>query len=179
LLRKHGLIPERDVQFVQAGETATIFASLKAGRVDAAVLSPPFTWYAEELGFLRLGTQAKDMASAWPRNLLIAREKFLAGFSRTISAFLRAHVRAIRLARENPEIAVQTIMKRLKYERRYAERAYMEVLPGFDERGRLPAEAMHAFWEMAVASGEVTEPWPESRYLDRRFIDTFEEWAPR
>ena len=38
---------------------------------------------------------------------------------------------------------------------------------------------MPVFWEIAVAAGEVTEPWPESRFFDRRFVDTFDEWAPR
>jgi len=25
----------------------------------------------------------------------------------------------------------------------------------------------------------VTEPWLEERFLDRRFIDSFDEWAPK
>ncbi len=179
LLRKHGLVPERDVQFVQAGETATLVASLKAGRVDAAILSPPFTWHAEDHGFVRLGTQAKDIAAAWPRNLLIAKETFLADCPNTVLALLRAYVRAIRLAREDPEVAVQIIMERLKYERRYAERAYLEVMAGFDERGRLPVKVMPLFWEISIAAGEVKEPWPESRFFDRRFVDSFDEWAPK
>jgi hypothetical protein len=46
------------------------------------------------------------------------------------------------------------------------------------ERGRLPAAAMPIFWELAVEADEVGEAWPESRFLDRRFIDSFEAWAP-
>jgi hypothetical protein len=30
-----------------------------------------------------------------------------------------------------------------------------------------------------VAAGEVSEPWPESRFFDRRLVDRFDAWAPR
>jgi hypothetical protein len=30
-----------------------------------------------------------------------------------------------------------------------------------------------------MATGDVTEPWPESKFLDRRYIDTFDQWAPK
>jgi len=52
-------------------------------------------------------------------------------------------------------------------------------MPGFDERGALPTKFMPVFWDLAVQSGDVKEPWPESKLLDRRFIDTFDSWAPK
>ncbi len=179
VLRRHGLEPGSDVTLVQSGELANGLAALRAGRADAAALTPPFTWYAEERGFRPLGSQVTEIGPAWPRHVLVATERFLAEHPNTLRAYLRAYVRAIRMARGNREAAVQLLMTRLKYERRYAKRAYTEAMTGFDEHGRLPAEAMHTFWEMAVASGEVKQPWPESRFFDRRFVDTFDEWAPK
>jgi hypothetical protein len=88
-------------------------------------------------------------------------------------------VRALRLLRADRELGVGLLGRWLKYERAQAERALDESLAGFDERGRLPTASMPVFWDIAVAAGEVGEPWPESRYVDRRFIDTFERWAPR
>jgi hypothetical protein len=38
---------------------------------------------------------------------------------------------------------------------------------------------MPVFWEVAVAAGEVDAPWPEARFFDRRFVDSFAAWAPR
>lgn len=179
VLRKHGLEPERDVQLVQAGELATLLSALQAGKVDASILSAPFNWQAEAEGLTRLGTQATEVGPEWPRNVFVAKERFLDEHPNTVRALLRAHVKAIRLARSDREAAVQVIMKALKYERQAAERAYDDIIAGFDERGRLPAGAMPLFWEIAVAAGEVTEPWPESRFLDRRFVDSFDEWASR
>ena len=179
ILRKHGLDATGDVQMVQVGGSSTAFQALKAGRIDVAVLAPPFKWQAADEGFTRLGAQATEVAEAWPRNVLAAKERFLDEHPNTIRALLRAHVKAIRLARADRDGAVQTIMQALKYERLPAERAYDDIINGFDERGGLPATAMPLFWDIAVAAGEVTEPWPESRFLDRRFVDSFDEWAPK
>ena len=59
-----------------------------------------------------------------------------------------------------------------------AERLYDEAFPTLDERGDLSPGAMTVFWRMMMAAGEVTEPWPEARFLDRRFIDSFAQRAP-
>jgi NitT/TauT family transport system substrate-binding protein len=178
VLSKHGVRPGVSVALVSSGATATRFAALKAGRVDAAILLPPFTWSAEAQGFTRLGTQASEIAPTWPRTVFAARERFLADHPATVRALLRAHVRALRLGRANPELAIKLLGKHVRDEVQYHERAYREVMPAFDERGRLPAATMPLFWELAIEAGEVTEAWPESRFLDSRFIDSFEAWAP-
>jgi len=70
-------------------------------------------------------------------------------------------------------------MDQLKYSKEDAERAYDDVINSFNERGTLPTKWMPVFWEIAVASGDVKQAWPESQLLDRRFIDTFDQWAPK
>ena len=57
ILRRNGLEPEKDVQIVQAGTTASMLQALKAGRLSLGILSPPFKWMAQEAGFTWLGTQ--------------------------------------------------------------------------------------------------------------------------
>jgi ABC-type nitrate/sulfonate/bicarbonate transport system substrate-binding protein len=96
-----------------------------------------------------------------------------------IRSLLRAHVAALRLARADRELAVRALQRHLRFDRAHAERAYAEDLDSFDERGALPAAAMPVFWRIAVEAGEVDAPWPEARFLDRRFLDSFDQWAPR
>jgi NitT/TauT family transport system substrate-binding protein len=177
-LRRHGLHPERDAQFVQVGGSPTAFQALRADRVDVAILAPPFRWQAAAEGFRKLGDEASEIGDEWPRNTYMAKQGFLDAHPRTVRALLRAHVRAIRAVRADRELAVRTLMQALKYEREYAERAYDEVVGNLNERGTLPAKGVQVFFELARVEGEVTEPWPEARFLDRRFIDTFEQWAP-
>lgn len=180
LLVKNGLQPEKDVKILQVGPTASAFQGLKSGRLGLVILSPPFKWAAQDAGFTILATQAKDIAPQWPKHVYIARKQFLDENPNTVMAFLRGHVAAIRLARADKDFAVKTLADKLKYSPQDAARAYDEIMPGYDERGRLPAkETMDLFWDLEIKAGDVTEPWPDARLLDDRFIKSFDEWAPK
>jgi NitT/TauT family transport system substrate-binding protein len=53
-LRKVGLNADRDVAMIQIGAQNARFAALRAGSVQAAVITPPFTLTARKLGFKSL-----------------------------------------------------------------------------------------------------------------------------
>lgn len=177
VLRRHGLEPGRDVTLVQSGAAASRLATLRAERVDAALLLPPSTWEAEAAGLRRLGSQASEVGDRWPTPVFVARQRLLDEHPVAIRALLRAYVRAIRWIRANREGTIELLVSRLKFERRHAERGHAEVAQ-LTERGDLPSAVMPVFWEISTAAGEVTAPWPESRYFDRRFVDSFTEWEP-
>jgi hypothetical protein len=109
----------------------------------------------------------------------MAKASFIQSHPQLITALLRAHVAALRLAAANKALAVQTLVDRLKYDPKYAERAYTEAMPGFDERGRIPERAMPVFWKLSIAQGIVKAPLPEAEYMDSHYIDTFASWAPK
>ena len=176
MLRRNGLVPEKDVQLVQVGTTASMLQALKAGRLTLAILSPPFKWMAQEAGFALLGAQT-DIAPQWPKHAYLAKTKFIDDNPNTLRALLRAHVRALRLARAEPALAIDILAARLKWSRSYAERAYAEVVVAYDEHGRLPDAHMDAFWSIEIASGAVTEAWPNAKLIDDRFIRSFADWA--
>jgi ABC-type nitrate/sulfonate/bicarbonate transport system substrate-binding protein len=177
VLRRRGL--EGAVQLVSAGNPAVRWQALRSGRVDAAILQGPQKLQAHAQGFVRLGTQSREVGPEWPTNVMFARQDLLAAHPATVRALLRAHVRALRLARSDRAFSVAILARWLKYTAPEAEHAWEEAVAGFDERGRLPVGIMPMFWSIAVSAGEVTAPWPESRFLDRQLIDTFDEWAPR
>jgi NitT/TauT family transport system substrate-binding protein len=179
VIRKHGLDPEKDVQMVAGGSAANSLAALRAGRADAIYASAPFKWQAESEGFTLLGTQAVELGAEWPKGSYVARKEFIDQNPNTIKAFLRAHVRAIRQGKADPATATETLKRVLKYDDQFADKAQAEVLSMMDERGRLPSASMGAFWGILQQTGDVTEPWSEDRLLDRRFVDTFDQWAPR
>src|SRR5262249_37068720 len=105
--------------------------------------------------------------------------KLVATEPATLRAFLAAYVKALRSLRGDRAGTIDQLVTRFKLDRRNAERLYPDLLAGFDERGGLPQQVMPLFWDISVAAGDVTAPWPEARYLDRRFIDSFETWSPR
>ena len=179
VLKRHGLDPARDVRFTASGGAPPSWQALKAGRLDLAILSPPFKWRAEEEGFTRLATQAQDVAPHWPKVLYMAREEFIAANPNTIAAFLAAHVLALRFAADQPERAAAVMVRAIKYAPADARRALAESLADCDERGRLPADSMPVFWQIAVENRDADAALPEEKYFDRRFVGSFAAWAPQ
>jgi NitT/TauT family transport system substrate-binding protein len=178
-LRRHGLVPEKDIQILQAGPPASIAQALKAERLAIGILAPPMNWIMADAGFNILGSQGEEIAPQWPKHVFIAKKKFLDDNPNTVRAILAAHVAAVRLARADRDLVVATYMDRLKFQKPYAEHAYDAIVPGYDERGALPDEpSMAVFWSLQIERGEAKEPWPSARILDDRFIRTFADWAP-
>jgi NitT/TauT family transport system substrate-binding protein len=176
VLKRNGLEPEKDVALIQVGTTASMLQALKAGRLGLAILSAPFKWMAQEAGFTLLGTQM-DIAPRWPKHAFLAKTKLIDDNPNTLRAFLRAHVAALRLARADRAMAVDILIDRLKWTKDYAERAYEEVMPAYDERGTLPDTHMDVFWAIEIAGGAVTQAWPDAKLIDDRFIRSFADWA--
>jgi len=177
-LKRNKLEPEKDVQIVQAGTTASTYAAIKAGRLGGGILSPPFSWQAQDEGMTLLGTQKTDVSNAWPKHLYAAKTKFIADNPHTIEAVLRGHVAAIRLARKEHDTAADVMVDQLKITKAFAQRAVEVELPDYDERGGMPEKAMPVFWEITKQLGDVTSAWDENKYLDHRFINSFKSWAP-
>jgi NitT/TauT family transport system substrate-binding protein len=177
-LRKHGLKDDTDVTLLQAGPAAARLQAMKAKRLDAAILSAPHTMLAQAAGLTKLGTQAGEISKEWPKHIYLASKSFIDKNPNTLKAFLRAHVEAVRLAKADPAYAQGIIGKELKYEPAVAKQAYDEAIAGFNERGELPKTDMQAFWDFVVEAGTLPKAWTNDQLLDRRFIDTFDSWAP-
>jgi NitT/TauT family transport system substrate-binding protein len=172
------LVPEKDVQIVQVGNTSSTYQALKSGRLGAGILSPPFSWQAQDEGMTLLGTQSKDVSPQWPKHLISAKTSFINGNPHALQALLRGHVAAIRLARKDHDAAADIMVDQLKISKPMALRACDVELPDYDERGGMPERSMPVFWEITKQLGDVTSPWDENKYLDHRFINTFKSWAP-
>jgi ABC-type nitrate/sulfonate/bicarbonate transport system substrate-binding protein len=179
MLRRHNLEPLKDVKIVQGGAPGSMYQLLKSGRIQGAVLAPPYHAMAIADGFNVLATQAEVIAPQWPKELFVAKTRFIDAHPNTLKALLRAHVSAIRLANVDPSVPVAALMQQLKITESVASATWKEIQSSFVETGMLPTpKNMELFWSVAIATGRVTEPWPNSRLLDERFIKTFSEWAP-
>lgn len=109
LLSKYGLTLERDVIFVPIGSTATRFTALKAGTIDATVLSPPASFLAQDQGYpilIRTADQVEDIQAS----IVITDEK-LARQAPLVLRFLRATVKGQRFYLSRRKEAIQAIME--------------------------------------------------------------------
>jgi len=72
LLTKNGLTPDREVALIGTGTTSNILTAMKAGTVDAGVLSPPFNAMATQMGYRTLayfGDYVEQSLWAWEHRI--------------------------------------------------------------------------------------------------------------
>ena len=100
LLRKSGIEPGRDVAILGMGSNPTLLASLQSGSVDASMLSPPFTFLAQDLGFRELVSFVKQDRVEVQGSVFV-REALLKSDYPVVERFLRATLRGFHFARTN------------------------------------------------------------------------------
>ena len=176
VLRKAGLDPEKDVKILQLGGSTEFLAAMGAGQFDAAILSFPQTYMAAEKGFVKLMSQKEQIAPDWPTHLVYTKEEFIAKNPNTIKAFLRATSKAIEWIKANPDEAAKLASKQMKFKVEHCRRGIDEIKDGWYSDGSPPQKGMKIFWEITVQAGDVTEPWPDSKWLDQTFLKTQDQW---
>jgi NitT/TauT family transport system substrate-binding protein len=112
-LRKLGLDPDKEVVMLQLGDFATRLASLASGTVQGALLLPPFTLRAKELGLKPL----YDMVAGgveYPINQITTRQSFIKTQRGTIKNFMKAFVSGLARFRTDRDFGSRILAKHLR-----------------------------------------------------------------
>jgi len=174
-LTVNGLDPSKDVQIIQAGPPATRLAAMQAGQLDIAIFATPEKFLAEEHGYKLIYSQ-KQLSDDYPQHLIFATESFLADYPNTVKALLRGHTLAVRLAKQDKQLAERSLMKHLQIDPKYVERTYTDVIGHLYEDGRLPDEkSLQIFFDMGIKAGRYKERWPLARFWIPIYVDSYSQ----
>lgn len=113
-VEKLGLNPQRDVTLVQVG-TAQIFTSLASGVVDGAMLNPPDSLQAAQMGLKPL-LDLVDSGPKFPFNNISTRRDVVNLKRDTVLRFLKGFVAGLARFHNDPAFSAQVIKKNLKTE---------------------------------------------------------------
>lgn len=114
-VERYDLKPEKDVVILQVGGQAERFAALRAGVVDAAIVSPPFNLVGRRLGFNDL-IDMSEQGVAYAHQQIAARKDFLDRQPDLALRFLRATVEGMGYWKDpaKREAVTQNVAKFLK-----------------------------------------------------------------
>ncbi|HEY2990272.1 MAG TPA: ABC transporter substrate-binding protein [Candidatus Binatia bacterium] len=93
-VERYDLKPDKDVIILQVGGQAERFAALRAGVVDAAIVSPPFNLVGRRLGFNDL-IDMSEQGVAYAHQQIVARKDFLDRQPDVVLRFLRGTIEGI------------------------------------------------------------------------------------
>lgn len=114
-LRQSGLDPVKDVTIVQLGTQPERLAALNGRRVQATIMSPPFSSAAKKSG-LKVILDISKMRVAFPEIGLVASRDYVAKNRLIAKGLMQAYLEAIRDIKKNKEATLKVMAKYLRME---------------------------------------------------------------
>jgi ABC-type nitrate/sulfonate/bicarbonate transport system substrate-binding protein len=175
-LRQHSLDPQKDVLLLQLGAMSSIGAGLRAGTVDAGMVSPPTQFFMEKLGFKEIAS-ITDMNLAFPNPALVVLGDIIRKKPDLIDRFMRAYVRGVHRAKIDKEFTIKTYAKYTTVQdTAVLQKAYdfyvgkiVDKAPYVDMKGM-----QNALDEVAKTIPAAKSARPE-QFVDLRFLEKLEK----
>jgi len=164
ILKHFGLDPDRDVKSVPGGSADSRLAALQQGLIAAAVVPPPFDFFAKKLGFNILA-RAQDLLT-YPEGGLGTTSKKFKERPDEVKRVIKAGIKADRYIRKEREATIEFLMGWQKINREIAAATYESVAKAYSETGTVPADGLRIVIEEAKKGAKVTREVPISEVAD-------------
>jgi len=164
VLRQAGLELEKDVQAFQVSGSGQRLQALLSGKLDAAIVPPPFNFEAESKGFVRLMAAAdvfETSVSGLALHVDTLRDK-----PDQVKRMLRALLKAQNFIRSNKPGSVRVIADWLKLEPGIAQSSYDIYVKGMSLNGMVPERVLETDIERARKEQQVKESVPVGKIVD-------------
>jgi NitT/TauT family transport system substrate-binding protein len=112
-LKQSGLDPAKDVTIVQLGTQPERLAALNSRRIQATLMSPPFSSAAKKTG-LKVLLDISRMRIAYPQIGLVSSRDYITKNRANARGFVQAYLEAIRDLKKNKEATVKLLAKYLR-----------------------------------------------------------------
>jgi NitT/TauT family transport system substrate-binding protein len=164
MLEPNGVKPgEFDMTF--AGATSARFSALQAGAVDAAILTPPFSFHAATAGFNNLGNTIDyvDMPFAG----MAVNTQWAAANKATVEKIIGIYTKAMAWLYDpkNREEAVDILVRVSKIKKPDVEEAYEFLIKGkyFEPTGKVSKARLNKLVDALKSLGDVPKEFPVER----------------
>lgn len=126
MLRRWNINPA-EIQVIQVGSSPAMLTSLDKGWIDAAVLTVPSIFVAEDKGYRVLADLA-DLDIDYLHEAMIAKQSYLRSHRDEATRFIKGYIEGIAYFKRNKKEAVEVLRKKLRMEPgrddRYLARMY-------------------------------------------------------
>jgi len=166
MAKASGLNPDQDLVYVASGNTANALAALQGGAVAAALLSIPFNFKAEELGYRSLGNVA-DYLHAVLAGLGTSDARIKSNPAQ-VKRVIRATLRGMDFARDsaNQEKIIPFIMEDFQLDRKIADASLREIVKSYPKDGMTTDDAVRADIDIVREQAKIKAPIPINHVLD-------------
>lgn len=164
MLRQANMDLEKDVQAFQVSGSGQRLQALLSGKLDAAIVPPPFNFEAESKGFIRL-MAAADVFETSVSGLALHNDT-LKEKPAQVKRMLRALLKAQNFIRTSKAESVRVIAEWLKLDAGIAQASYEIYVKGMSLNGMVPERVLETDIERARKEQNVKEAVPVHRIVD-------------
>lgn len=164
IIARHGLDPDREIQFLALGPDSGRFAALQQGLTDVVVTSPPWDFEGKKIGYNILA-RAYEYAS-YPLSGLGANVKTIQQNPAQVKRVIKSLIKATRLIRENREEAVKVLVAWGKVGPEQAYASYDSTVKVVSNDGSIPADGLKLLVDLAKKDAKITRDVPISEIAD-------------
>src|SRR5438094_7972979 len=119
IFQRYGLVPDKDITFLQIGGTSTGLAALNARTVESTILTPEFFILAKKAGFAILVDPAQYQID-FPQLDVITSRAFAKSRPDIVTRYLRAIVEGIHVLKKYRVASIRAMSKYLRIQDREA-----------------------------------------------------------
>jgi len=164
ILAKHGIDPDKEVQFIGLGSDSGRFTALQQNLADMVVTSPPWDFEGKKLGYNIL-TRAYEHVN-YPLAGVGVNQKSLQTNRAQVKRVIKSLVRANRFMRENREESVKILVSWGKGKPEHAYASYDSTVKIISPDGSIPDDGLKILIDQAKRDVKVTRDVPISEIAD-------------
>jgi ABC-type nitrate/sulfonate/bicarbonate transport system substrate-binding protein len=170
MARAHGLNPDKDLIFIATGDVATSLTALQSGAVEVAMLSVPFNFKAEELGFRNLGSAVDYLRT--PFAGVGASDAKVKSKPDEVKRMIRATLKGMAYTKDpaNQERVIGLLIDEFKLDRKTAALSLQEILKALTNDGTMPDDAVKAEIKEIREQAKLKTEIPVSQVLDYKLL---------
>jgi NitT/TauT family transport system substrate-binding protein len=163
---KYGLDANNDLTFL-ALPPGQRLGALQAGAVDAGLLSSEERFAALDLGMKEILYLGKEVKNSW--GTIATNDQFIKEKPKLMQGFIRAALKALRLVKQNREVAINAMMKFSELDRELATRTYDGMIGTFTINGVVDEETQKNDLDIVREVLKVSKEVPIERAYDFSF----------
>jgi NitT/TauT family transport system substrate-binding protein len=173
LIRQQHMNPGEDVKFLYLGGVRGVLAALDKGIIPAGVISSPTTLIARRMGYKELVNIA-NLKLPYIHNGVVTRRALVRQNPELIKSFLKAYVAAIKITREEPEVAKKALARFLATnDAAVIDEAYESYRLLFPKIPYMTEDAIRSV--LAVTDHPKAAKADPKEFFDNRFLKELED----
>ena len=178
---KYGLDANKDVTFL-ALPPGQRLGALLSGTVDAGLLSSEERFAAVDQGMKEILYLGKEVKNSW--GTVATNDQFIKEKPKVMHGFMRALLKALRLVKQNREVAIDAMVKFSELNRELASRTYDGMIGTFTTNGVVDEETQKNDLDIVREVLNVQREVPIQRAYDFSFAKKADEeltkagWKP-